>query len=141
VIATAAFTTMFSTTLTVVDSFPRVWKGYAQIWSKKQETNQIVKIEKESSSERVYLISMILIATGAIIIQLYFISAFKSLIDLATILSFLTAPILAFMNYKVMQGNELPVDATWSKKMNILAKFGIAFLLLFSLIYLVWLFL
>lgn len=136
VIATAAFTTMFSTTLTVVDSFPRVWQGYAVLAKEKdvQNTNH-----ENEAYQGVYVWSMIIIVAGAIMIQLFFISAFKSLIDLATILSFLTAPVLAYMNYKVMQGEEIPKEAKWGKKMILLARFGILFLFIFTLIYLFWL--
>lgn len=136
IIATAAFSTMFSTTLTVFDSSPRVWKGFVELYQQKNQTK-----EKTTSinSEHVYTISMLIIALGAILIQLFFLEAFKSLIDLATILSFLTAPVLAFMNYKVMMHSSIPESAKWGRKMRILAIVGIFFLTILTSIYLVWL--
>jgi Mn2+/Fe2+ NRAMP family transporter len=138
IIATAAFTTMFSTTLTVIDSSPRVWKGFAEIF---RERKPAIKRLDMLQPERIYILSMLIIALGAVLIQLFFLQAFKALIDLATTLSFLTAPILAFMNYKVMLHSSIPEAAKWGVNMRRLAVISIILLTLFSLIYLGWLFL
>jgi len=44
IILTAAFSTMFSTTITIVDSFPRVWEGYAQLINSNPEKPERIKI-------------------------------------------------------------------------------------------------
>lgn len=133
VILTAAFSTMFSTTITIVDSFPRVWEGYAHL------INSRPKYEGRIKTDNIYSYSMIFVAAGTLFLILFFQSAFKSLIDLATILSFLTAPVIATINYKVMMLKEIPAEAKWAFPMRILAKVGIVFLTVFSLIYLYWL--
>lgn len=133
VILTAAFSTMFSTTITIVDSFPRVWEGFAQLIKRKPKYEGLVK------TDNIYAQSMIFVAAGTLFLILFFQSAFKSLIDLATILSFLTAPVIAIINYKVMMLDEIPNEAKWAFPMRILAKVGIIFLSVFSLIYLYWL--
>jgi len=133
IILTAAFSTMFSTTITIVDSFPRVWEGYAQLINSNPEKPERIK------SDNIYAYSMIFVAVGTLLLLLFFQAAFKKLIDFATILSFLTAPIIAYFNYRVMMLDEIPKEARWAFPMKILAKIGIIFLTMFSLIYLYWL--
>lgn len=133
IILTAAFSTMFSTTITIVDSFPRVWEGYAALITSKKRYKGKIK------TENMYEYSMIFVAVGTLLLLVFFQSAFKKLIDLATILSFLTAPVIAYINYRVMMLKEIPNEAKWSFSMKILAKVGIVFLSVFSLIYLYWL--
>jgi Mn2+/Fe2+ NRAMP family transporter len=133
IILTAAFSTMFSTTITIVDSFPRVWEGYAQL------INGSESYKDRINTENIYGYSMIFVAIGTLLLLLFFQSAFKKLIDFATILSFLTAPVIAYINYRVMMLDEIPTDAKWNISMKVLAKVGIVFLSVFSLFYLYWL--
>ena len=91
VIGLAVFTTMFSTTLTVIDAFPRVLRKSAEIVFKKYFDNK--------NTEYLYWIGMIVLASGSLIIIAYLLDDMTILVDLATTLSFLTAPILAYINY------------------------------------------
>jgi Mn2+/Fe2+ NRAMP family transporter len=128
VIATAAFFTMFSTTLTVMDSFPRVWQAFYALFLK-QKANRTHKLH------RAYQISMIALVIGSTILLFWFLASFKSLVDLATTLSFLTAPILAFIHYRLVQ-YELPIKYQWNGWRLWLARMGMLFLTVFAVVYL-----
>lgn len=58
------------------------------------------------------------------------------MVDLATSLSFLTAPVLAVFNYMVITGNEMPAEALPPPWLKWLSWLGIVFLTGFSLLYL-----
>jgi hypothetical protein len=55
------------------------------------------------------------------------------LIGIATTISFLIAPVIAFLNYRLTFSNHLTKLQQPGMAMRILALLGIAFLLLFSL--------
>lgn len=130
IIAICAFTTMFSTTLTVTDTYPRVVnhllhnrKGY--------------NVETEPSS-KIYAYLLFGISAGTLFTLGFLGNQFRFLIDLATTLSFLTAPVLAFMNHKLIHQPE--VDKMYRPKLwlYLLSVSGIIFLTLFACIYLYW---
>lgn len=123
-----AFTTMFSTTLTVTDTYPRV-------------CTRIVAVLKgeEGYSSSLYRKLLAGIAGGSFLFLLFLGEQFRFLIDLATTLSFLTAPVLAFMNHKLIHSPDVtemyrPKPWLWWLSIS-----GIIFLSLFSILYLYWL--
>ena len=58
-----------------------------------------------------------------------------SLVTFITILSFLAAPIIAFLNYKVIFQGDLKHEQQPNKQMKFLAQFGIAFMTILSMYY------
>ncbi len=128
IIAIAAITTMFSTTITCLDAFSRVMR---------ESTWHIFgKVKKEISGDKIYLLWMIIVATGAVILLSLLKSSMVFMVTIATTLSFLTAPILAVMNFKVVTGDKMPAAAVPPKWMVILSIAGIIFLTGFSSIFL-----
>ncbi len=128
IIAIAAIATMFSTTLTCLDAFSRVMK----------ETTGIVlpKYSTERYGNNLYFVWMIIVASGSILLLSLLKSSMVFMVTLATTLSFLTAPILAVMNFKVVTGNNMPEYAKPPGWMLVLSWAGIIFLTSFSSIYL-----
>lgn len=127
-IAACAFTTMFSTTLTVTDTYPRV-------------VNECISTFKDDSAEadkKRYIYLLIGVSAGSLLLLIFLGDRFRFLIDLATTMSFLTAPILAFMNHKLIHQPE--VDEKFRPKpwLYWLSISGIIFLTLFAFIYLYW---
>lgn len=128
IIVICAFTTMFSTTLTVTDTYPRVLTHIINvIWP-----------ATEAAGNRIYRILLLSVATGAFLFLLLLGDHFRFLIDLATTLSFLTAPILAFMNHKLIHRPEVADEYRPPKWLWWLSISGIIFLTLFALIYVYW---
>jgi Mn2+/Fe2+ NRAMP family transporter len=123
IIGVAAFTTMFSTTLTTLDASPRAM-------------NKTMELILEKKIEKGYSAWLILLILGTAIVFFFFLSEMGSLIKIATILSFLTAPFYAIMNYLVFCSKHTPKAWQPSKIMHILSVFGILFLVGFNIWYL-----
>jgi len=123
IIAIAAFTTMFSTTLTTLDASPRAMA----------KTSQLLfgKYIKHS-----YIFWMLILVAGTILILTQFLSEMSALIKIATVLSFITAPFYAISNYILITSKHTPKE--WQPKLGlrILSWLGILFLTGFSIWYL-----
>ncbi|MDR8393627.1 Nramp family divalent metal transporter [Aliifodinibius sp. S!AR15-10] len=130
VIIICAFTTMFSTTLTVIDAYPRVMNRILQVLMPDTVTEG-----NGLSTYRLLLVSIPVISIAV----LYFLgNQFTVMIDLATTLSFLTAPVLAYINYRLVTGETMP-DGTKPKPwLRWLSWAGMIFLAGFALLYLYW---
>ena len=119
-IGIAAFTTMFSTTLTTLDASPRAMA----------RTTQLVL---GRNFKQGYLFWISLLSVGTIAIFFFLKSEMGTLIKVATVLSFLTAPFYAIINYKLISSKHTPKAWHPSKKLHILSWFGILFLIGFSI--------
>lgn len=122
-IAAAAFTTMFSTTITTLDASPRAMTKTFDLLTNKSHKNM-------------YWFWISFLTLGTLAILIFFKSEMVVLIKIATILSFLTAPFFAILNYILITGKHTPKKWRPSLKMKILSWFGILFLISFSIWYL-----
>jgi len=120
-IAVAAFTTMFSTTITCLDASPRAMS----------KTINLLNLNKLNSYESWILI----LSIGTISIFVFFVSEMGSLVKIATILSFITAPLYAIINYLLVSGKQMPDKHKISLTMKIYSILGIIFLSFFSIWY------
>ena len=126
VIALAAFTTMLSTTITVSDAYPRtVREAIRHLFP------------KISTSRLSYILWMFILMAGAILI-LNQAKSMRVLVDLATTLSFITAPVLAYLNYRVITNQTIPKQFQPARYLKIWSVIGIAFLAIFTLFYIGW---
>jgi len=118
-IAIAAFTTMFSTTITTLDASPRTMaKANDLLFSEKIKLN--------------YWFWILLLGIGTYIILRYFRNDMGLMVKIATILSFLTAPFYAILNFILISGKHTPQKHQPSIYMKILSVCGIIFLIGFS---------
>ncbi|AOW20030.1 Nramp family divalent metal transporter [Urechidicola croceus] len=118
-IAIAAFTTMFSTTLTTLDASPRAMTKTIELL-----TNKVDK--------KIYWFWIVFLAIGTLVILKFFLSEMVTLVRIATILSFLTAPFYAIINFVLISGKHTPKKWHPSIGMKILSYLGIIFLIGFS---------
>ena len=123
IIGLAALTTMFSTTLTTLDASPRAM-------------NKTMELILEKPLKNGYTSWLILLIIGTIFIFIFFLSEMGTLIKIATILSFLTAPFYAIMNYILICSKHTPKPWKPSKVMHLLSILGILFLIGFNIWYL-----
>ena len=122
IIGVAALTTMFSTTLTTLDASPRVMSQLGKfLWGQQKER---------------YTFWIVLLSLGTLAIFFFFLKEMGTLVQIATVLSFVTAPVLAVLNYKLVISSHMPEEAKPSKGLRIFSLAGIAFLSLFALVYL-----
>ncbi|MGK0412822.1 MAG: Mn2+/Fe2+ NRAMP family transporter [Polaribacter sp.] len=122
-IAVAAFTTMFSTTITTLDASPRAMN----------RSSKLLFIKEFKFG---YWFWILLLFTGTLIILQFYMEDMGSLIKIATILSFLTAPFYAILNYTLITGKHTPKEHQPKLLIRILSIIGIAFLLGFNFWYL-----
>ena len=123
IIGIAAFTTMFSTTLTTLDASPR-------------SMHKTTELVFEKPFKNGYLIWSIILILGTLCIYFYFLSEMGKLIKVATVLSFLTAPFYALTNYILISSKHTPKDWQPSKFMHFISCLGLLFLVGFSIWYL-----
>jgi Mn2+/Fe2+ NRAMP family transporter len=121
VITIASFTTMFSTTITCLDAMPRVM----------EEISIKMKLSQQFQSK--YLWRYIL-TSGTIILLIFFVKDMKQMVSFATTVSFLTAPVIAWLCLKVVN-KENKSASLWSPFEHKLAILGILVLSILSITY------
>ena len=94
VIAIAALAVMLSTVVGTIDGFPRVYANAA--------SGLLGPSAAGWSVDRLYLLFMVLQMGAALALLVVFLQSFAAFIDLVTAIGFLTAPVIAFLNHRVM---------------------------------------
>ncbi len=122
IIAAAAFSTMFSTSITVLDGYGRAM-------------DRITKLIYYKDFKKSYFIWITVVAFGGYLVIAQFLNDLKSLVDLATTLSFVIAPLAAYLNYRVIFSKEVKSEFLPPKWLKNLAISGLIFLTLFTLVY------
>jgi len=128
IMAVAGFSIMFGTSIGVFD-------GYARALERTSEIMFGIKGEV-TANRKAYLITLIITALGGFFIIFWFSSKLLVLIDVATTISFLIAPIIAIANYYLVTGNRIDKEKQPSKLLHVLSILGIIFLTGFSILYL-----
>lgn len=125
VIAVAALSAMFSTTITCLDAIPRVLA----------RTTAIL-LPSAKNKPQLYWLFLLMVIAGALMLISVFSSSLVGLVQLATILSFLTAPFFAIANYLLITGKHTPEAARPGLPLRALSWAGMVFLLGFCALYL-----
>ena len=128
IIAVAAFAVMLSTVLVIHDGYPRTVCALVGCF-RNDELPEKLRF-------RIYLAAILAMILIALSILLFFIQSFKTLIDIATTLAFLTAPVLAWLIHRSMHSDDVPAA---SKPAPGLTRYSVACiwaLSLFALFYL-----
>ncbi len=132
IIGLAAFAVMFSTTLTVLDGFPRAIATLVERFG----GEEIVHDEEEREArKRIYWAALVVQGAGSLVVLFFLLTSLSAMVDIATTLSFLTAPILAGLNHRAMFQENVPADARPRPWLRYLSLVGIAGLGLFALYY------
>ena len=123
-IAIAALTTMFSTSLTTLDASPRAMEKASELL--------FPRLKKLN-----YLFWISSLSIGTCLIFLFLLSEMGKLVQIATVLSFITAPFYAILNYVLVTSKQMPEKYKPKKFIKILSLMGIIFLSTFSIGYLI----
>jgi Mn2+/Fe2+ NRAMP family transporter len=126
-IAAAAFTTMFSTSITCLDGYPRaasagvrLLRGFAG---------------KAVQDRRDHQLWMALhFALAAAVLGLWP-GSMGALVQLAMVVSFVTTPVLAWMNLRVIQGRQVAPEDRLGPGLLLVAQVGLAVLSLFVVLF------
>lgn len=116
-ILSAAFVTMFSTTLTCVDGYPRSLAACCVL----------LKVVPERRFSWINNAWMIVSAAVACVVVMVFVKNLLQLLSFAAVVSFLTSPVLAWINYKVMTGANVPERDRPGLAMRALSWMGLVF--------------
>ncbi|HRI07336.1 MAG TPA: divalent metal cation transporter [Nannocystaceae bacterium] len=133
-IATAAFGVMLSTVLTVIDGFPRALAALSQ----RVRGPEPAGGDPEATRGRAYAVALVIVSAGSLALVGAFAGGLKALVDLATTLSFLTAPLFAVLNHLAMRSPWMPVESRPGAAMMAFSAVGIVFQAAFAAWY-VWL--
>ncbi|MEC8022296.1 MAG: divalent metal cation transporter [Myxococcota bacterium] len=104
IIGSAALLVMFSTTLTVTDGFPRAVSTLVARFRSEERPGSV------QGADRAYWVVLAVLMFGAAAVIGWLLTSLKLLVDVATTLSFLTAPILSFLNHRAVLGEEVTTD-------------------------------
>ena len=129
IIAVAALMTMVSTTLTCFDAYARVMGPATKL-----SFPNLFKNNK-LSEKKMYIFWMVVVFTGTLVILTFFTENMMYMVDFATILSFIVAPLFGVLNLKVITHDHVPEEDRPSRWMRIYAILGIIFLTGFSIYY------
>ncbi len=133
VIVTAAFTAMLSTTLTVLDGYPRVLTAGCRLaWP-----GAVGQRSSLPSGKALYWGVMVVMMAGALLILGCMTKHMQGLVDFAATLAFLSAPLFAYLNWRVIVAGDLPDEALPPKWLRALTWAGLVFLTGFSILYLI----
>lgn len=138
IIVVAAFTTMFSTTLTVTDAFPRALHRTTEILAGRSPSTGADEPAPVRRIEWLYWVWMAVLIAGALPLISIFQSSLTRMVDLATTLSFLTAPVLGWFNYRAVTAPHMPEGTAPPVWLRVLTWVGLVFGVAFGIAFLVW---
>ena len=131
IIAASAFTVMFGTIIAVFDGYSRSLQRTVElIFTKKEE-----KIRTKFRT--FYVLFLILISAGSLVVIFQFGNNLKELVDFATVMSFVIAPVIAIFNFRLVTGKFLDKEHQPSMLLKILSFAGIVFLSGFAIFFLI----
>jgi Mn2+/Fe2+ NRAMP family transporter len=121
IVLIAAVTTMFSTTLAIMDGFPRaIERTLSNLRSHAEEV--------PPQDPRSYWGSMVVLAALAVAVLIWFVGNLTTMVDFATTVSFLTAPILGYLNLKTVTSDEVAPEHRPRTAMIVLSWIGLVLL-------------
>ena len=131
IIAASAFTVMFGTIIAVLDGYSRSLQRTVELIFTKKEQKISTKFRK------LYVVFLLVISIGALAIIIQFENNLKGLVDFATVLSFLIAPVIAIFNFRLVTGKHLAKESQPSMLLKILSFVGIIFLSGFAIVFVI----
>lgn len=132
IIAASAFSIMFGTSIAIFD-------GYARAL---ERTTELLFLSEKGATEalndnKMYNIALSILAFGSFVLIALFSKHFKLLIDVATTISFLIAPLVAIANMRLVTQKYVDSSAVPPLWLRTLSYLGLIFLVGFALFYLV----
>ena len=105
VVIVAVVTTMLSTSLTVVDGFPRAIER-----SVLRVADGLTPGDRLPSCGRIYWLAIAALGVATVLVLGLLVGSLTAMIDFATIVSFVTAPVLGYLNLRAVTGPEMPPE-------------------------------
>jgi Mn2+/Fe2+ NRAMP family transporter len=128
IIAASAFSIMFGTIVAVFDGYSRSLERVTQLLRSKTMTTN-------NKFQKTYVSLIFLLSLGSLFVVFQFGDKLKELVDFATAVSFLIAPIIAIFNFRLVTGKYLNKEFQPSNWLKILSYSGIVFLIGFAIFF------
>lgn len=125
VISAAAFTAMFSTTLTLMDAYPRALSVSIKL--------AFPKLKFSIAAIRWFW--TFLAAAIALVILSAYVSSLTTLVDIVTIVAFLAGPFFGYMNYRLVRSEHMPDEHKPRALMSALSIAGLVYLVGFGALF------
>jgi Mn2+/Fe2+ NRAMP family transporter len=136
IIGTAAFLVMLSTSVTVIDAFPRVVAALVVQLRLAFAPASVTATVPLEGDRHVYRTAFTILGAVSVGILVWGMSSFTALVDLATTLSFLTAPVLSLFNHRAVHAPEVPRHLRPGRAMSAWSWTAIALQAAFALYFL-----
>ncbi|MBT8461228.1 MAG: divalent metal cation transporter, partial [Gemmatimonadetes bacterium] len=131
IVFTAVLTTMFSTTLTVIDGFPRaIDRGLRVAFIDPEGTSAY------AGTGRAYWGAIAILSVLTVLVLAAFPGSLTTMVDFATIVSFLTAPALGYLNLRAVTSDSVPPELRPGRGLVLLSWAGLIVLGGFAVLYL-----
>jgi len=130
IIAASAFAVMFGTIIAVFDGYSRALQRTVELLFTKKEQ------EIRTKFRSFYVLFLFVIMAGSLIVVLQFAGNLREIVDFATVLSFMIAPVIAIFNFRLVTGKFLDKDVQPSIWLKVLSFAGILFLTGFAVYFL-----
>ncbi len=130
IIAASAFAVMFGTIIAVFDGYSRALQRTVELLFTKKEK------EIRTKFRSFYVLFLFVIMAGSLIVVLQFAGNLREIVDFATVLSFMIAPVIAIFNFRLVTGKFLDKDVQPSIWLKVLSFAGILFLTGFAVYFL-----
>ncbi len=131
-IAVIAFFCIFGSTITCIDGYSRVLTESTLLLSNKSEESH------PSEAKRFLNIWMVIVSLLSFIVILFFTSSLMAMMHFAMILAFMTTPVFAVLNYKLVTKTNLPESLKFTGKLKALSWVGFIYLFGFLAAFIWW---
>ena len=129
-IATASFSIMLGTCIAVFDGYARSFDEIFRCYREAPFQSP------DKDGRHVYTPVLLILAVGAYLIIRYFGGSMRSLVDIATTISFLIAPVIAMFNLRLVHAPYVRIEDEPPRWLRYLAYAGILFLMAFGILFL-----
>ena len=131
IVITAVLTTMLSTAVTVIDGFPRAIDRSIRV-----ATEGRVGGSGKGDMGVVYWVGLVSVAVGTVVVIALFAGTLAAMIDFATIVSFLVAPALGYLNLRAVTSPEVAPEHRPGRGLIALSWIGLFLLGGFAVVFL-----
>lgn len=131
-IAITAFGTIYGTLITAWDAFSRSFVRTLRVLKFKTiEKN----MEQDGFLRQMHMFFIPIIGLGGFLLFYFFAESMIKILEFATIMSFLTAPFIAFLNLRAIQSAEVPLSHRPNERMLWFSRAALSCMVLFSVYY------
>jgi Mn2+/Fe2+ NRAMP family transporter len=130
IVLVAVVTTMFSTALTVIDGFPRVIARTVTVIRRQPPSS-------EHDTGPVYRVTGAVLGLLTVLVVVLFAGNLTTMVDFATIVSFITGPVLGYLNLRAVTGPNVAPEHRPGPALLALSYAGLVLLGGTALVYLV----